>query len=255
MKSYRTFFVILFFSFSSLINSRAQDVLTQMQNGVDVNVLYKYQALGGLFIHSEGWGAFFRKAKILSIYRKWFWEVETATMHNAKETMIQNSYYPDAKGYYYGKMNGVQIFRFGTGISKMIWRKNNERCVEIDAVYAGGLSIAVTKPIYLEIIQPTPNSEFLLEDVQYDPSQDTPANIYGRASVFDGLGQLSFYPGLYGRLGLNFDYANKHNLVKAIETGIEVDAYPKVIPIMAYVKNSQVFLNLYLSLSIGKRWF
>jgi hypothetical protein len=255
VKSYRTLFFILFFSFSSLNYLRAQDVLTQMQNGVDVNVVYKYQALGGLFIHSEGWGAFFRKAKILSIYRKWFWEVETATMHNSKETLIQNNYYPDAKAYYFGKMNGVQVFRFGTGISKMLFRKNNERCVEIDGVYAGGLSIAVTKPIYLEIIQNTPNQEFLLEDVQYDPTQDTPNNIYGRASVFDGLGQLSFYPGLYGRLGLNFDYANKHNLVKAVETGLEVDAFAKVIPIMAYVPNSQVFLNLYLSISIGKRWF
>jgi len=255
VKSYKAVIIILFFSFSSLNYSKAQDVFTQMQNGVDVNVVYKYQALGGAFAHSEGWGVFFRKAKILSIYRKWFWEVETATMHNSKETLTQNNYYPDAKGYYFGKLNGVQIFRFGTGISKMITRKNNQRCVELDFVYAGGASIAVTKPIYLEIIQPTPNSDFLLEDVQYDPSQDTPANIYGMASVFDGLNQLTFYPGLYGRLAINFDYANKHNLVKAIETGVEVDAYAKVIPIMAYVQNSQVFLNLYLSISIGKRWF
>jgi hypothetical protein len=226
-----------------------------MQNGKDVDVVFKNQALGGAFIHSQGWGLFFRKAKIQSIYTKWFWEIETASMHNAKEHKIQNVYYPDAKSYYFGKLNGVQMFRVGTGYYKMLWRKNNERCVEIDAVYAGGLSIAAVKPVYLEIIQNTAGGEFLLNTTAYDPSQDNPNNIYGRASIFDGLGQTSFYPGLYGRFGVNFDYANKHNLVKAIETGVEVDGYLKTIPIMAYIKNTQYFVNLYLSFSIGKRWF
>lgn len=238
--------------------SKGQDVLTQMQNGQDVNVVFKDQALGGIFIHSEGWGLFFRKAKILTIYKKWFWEVETATMHNNKERKVQNIDYPDAAGYYFGKLNGMQAFRLGTGFYRMIWRKNDEHCVEIDAVYAAGFSLAVTKPVYLEIIEATPNpDQFVLASEKYDPYNDTPANIYGRASVFDGLGELGFYPGGYGRIGLNFDYANRHNTVKAIETGLELDAYPKAIPIMApqFTTNNQFFLNLYLSFSVGKRWF
>jgi hypothetical protein len=236
----------------------AQDVLSQMQTGKDVNVLFTNQAMGGAFIHSEGWGLFFRKAKIKSIFKKYFWEVETCTMHSPKEDKIQNSFYPDASGYYYGKLNGVQVFRGGIGCSRMVWRKNDEQCVEIDAVYAAGISLAVTKPVYLEIIEVlpnTPNETFILSTEKYNPYTDTPANIYGRASIFDGLGELGVYPGGYARFGLNFDYANRHNTVKAIETGLEFDLYPKAIPIMAFNPNNQYFLNLYLSFSIGKRWF
>lgn len=255
-KAYRLLLSILFFSLFSFEYSSGQDILTQVQSGKDVNVVFKKEALGGAFIHSQGWGMFYRNASILSIHSKRFWELETGSIHNPKEQKIQNSLYPDAKGYYYGKLNALQIFRFGVGYYQTLWRKNDERCVEVDAVYSLGPSIAVAKPVYLQIIQSTPNpNEFLLSTEKYDPKQDTPANIYGRASFFNGIGELSLYPGGYARAGINFDYANRHNLVKAIETGVEVDVYPKIIPIMAFTPNSQFFVNLYLSFSVGKRWF
>jgi len=245
---------VLFFSLFSMQFCSAQDILTQMQNGKDVNVLFKKQAMGGAFIHSEGWGLFFRKANILSIYRKRFWEIETASMHNPKEHKIENQLYPDASSYDFGKLNAIQIFRFGFGYYQTLCRKNNERCVEVDAVYAIGPSIAVSKPVYLEIL-PSNSGDALPITQKYDPNADTPANIYGRASFLDGIGQISFYPGGYARAGLNFDYANRHNLIKAIEVGAELDVYPSIIPIMAFTPNSQYFLNLYLSFSLGKRWF
>jgi hypothetical protein len=245
---------VLLFSLFTLQFCCAQDILSQMQNGKDVNVLFKKQAMGGAFIHSQGWGLFFRKANILSIYRKRFWEIETATMHNPKEHKSQNTLYPDASSYYFGKLNAIQIFRFGFGYYQTLYRKNNERCVEIDAVTAIGPSIAVVKPVYLEIL-PSNNGDGLPITAKYDPNTDTPANIYGRASFLDGISEASFYPGGYARAGLNFDYANRHNLIKAIEVGAEFDLYPRVIPIMAFIPNNQYFLNLYLSFSLGKRWF
>lgn len=245
---------VLIFSIFTLKVCHAQDILTQMNEGKDVNVLFKKQAMGGAFIHSQGWGLFFRKASILSIYRKRFWEIETASMHNAKEHKVQNSLYPDASSYYFGKLNAIQIFRVGFGYYQTLWRKNNEKCVEIDGVLSLGPSLAVAKPVYLEIIQSS-NADVLLSTEKYDPSKDDPSNIYGRAPFFDGIGELSFYPGGYVRAGLNFDYANRHNLVKAVEVGVVADVYPTKVPIMAFTPNSQYFVNLYLSFSIGKRWF
>jgi len=104
----KNYIVISVLFLSSLFGNYAkgQDALTRIANGEDLNVVYTNMALGGAFMHSEGWGLFFRKSKIASIYRKWFWEVETATMHSDKEIKIQNSFYPDATGYYFGKLNG-----------------------------------------------------------------------------------------------------------------------------------------------------
>jgi len=141
------------------------------------------------------------------------------------------------------------------GVSRMIWRKNDLNCVQIDAVYAAGASLGILKPVYLDILVSAPNGDQLPPiPEKYDPNNDTPSNIYGRASVFDGLGELSFYPGLYGKAGINFDFANRHKTIKSIETGVVVDAYKNVIPMMAFAQNNRIFINLYLSFSIGSRW-
>lgn len=236
--------------------SNAQD--NSVPFSPDPNIHFTKQGQGGIFIHSQGWGFFYRKSKIVSIYTKRFWELETATMQDAKEYKTQNQAYPDASSYYFGKLNEMQVFRIGMGYYSLLWRKDNLRCLEVNAVYSGGLSVAVLKPVFLEIIETNSSiygpEGFTLYTQEYNPQTDNPSNIYGRASIFDGLGELTFRPGAYLRGGLNFDFSSRHNLVKSIETGVEVDAYPKVIPIMAYTPNHQVFANLYLSFILGKRW-
>ncbi len=243
--------LLLFIPFSKV---HSQNILEDTLGISDANLLFKQQAVGGINAHTEGWGFFFRRAKILNIYRKIFWEAEAVTMHDEHEYKLSDPNEPDATPYYFGKLNGMETIRIGVGTSQMLWRKNDLNCTQIDVVYAAGLSVAVLKPVYLEIITNSPNGNDLPVAQQYDPNTDTPSNIYGRASVFDGLGQLAFYPGAYGRLALNFDFSNRHQLVKALELGVIVDVYDKVIPMMAFTKNNQAFINLYASFSLGKRW-
>jgi hypothetical protein len=220
----------------------------------DVNVLYTQQAVGGITAHTEGWGFFYRRARIPNIYRKKFWEVEAVTMHDEHEYKITNPNQPDATPYYFGKLNGMEAIRLGLGISQRLWGKNDLNCVQVDAVFAVGASVAILKPVYLEVLTNNPSGDELPVAQEYNPTTDNASNIYGRASVFDGLGQLSFYPGAYGRAALNFDFSTRHTSVKAIEIGVVVDGYSNVIPMMAYAENNQVFVNLYMSFSIGKRW-
>lgn len=247
------FSFLLFIPFGKVVYS--QEIADESITPPDANLIYNHQAVGGLSIHTEGWGFYFRKAKILDIYKKIFWEAEFVTMHNQQEYKVSNPNQPEATPYYFGKLNGMGIFRGGVGVSRMIWRKNDLSCVQIDAVYAIGASLGVLKPVYLDILVSAPNGDQLPPiPERYDPYKDTPANIYGRASVFDGLGELSFYPGLYGKAGLNFDFANRHRTIKSIETGVVVDAYKNVVPMMAFTKNNQIFINLFLSFSIGSRW-
>jgi len=243
----------LFVIFSGF-NLYSQNILEDTLGVSDANLLFKQQALGGLTAHTEGWGFFFRRAKIVNIYRKIFWEAEAVTMHDEHEYKMADANDPNATPYYFGKLNGMEALRLGVGVSQMLWRKNDLSCTQVDVVYAAGASIAILKPVYLDIIPSSPAGNDLPVAQIYDPNNDTPANIYGRASVFDGLGQLKFYPGAYGRAGLNFDFSNRHQLVKAFEIGVVADAYSTVIPMMAFAKNNQVFVNLYVSFSLGKRW-
>jgi hypothetical protein len=249
------FFIFGFSLFTFLSGALySQDAFEDPNTLNDARTLFNQQAVGGLSAHSEGWGFFYRRAKIKDIYIKLFYEAEAVTMHDEHEYKTTNTSQPDATGYYFGKLNGMEAIRLGGGVSRMIWRKNDLSCVQIDAVYCAGFSFAILKPVYLDILVNGPGGEPTPLPQEYNPSLDTPNNIYGRASVFDGLTQLTFYPGVYMRGGLNFDFANRHKSVKALEVGVVVDGYKNVIPMMAYAQNNQVFANLYMSISFGKRW-
>jgi len=255
-KSLSPILFVFLFSFATSFSGKlySQSFLEDTLSTHDANYLYNQQAVGGITAHTEGWGFFFRRSKTVSIYRKIFWEAEAVTMHDEHEYKMADPNQPDATPYYFGKLNGMEALRAGVGISQMLWRKNDLNCIQVDVVYALGASLAILKPVYLDIISNASGGNDLPIAQEYDPTTDTPANIYGRASVFDGLGQLSFYPGGYGRLGLNFDFSNRHKGIKSIEVGVIVDAYSSVIPMMAFAKNNQIFANLYLTFSIGKRW-
>ena len=101
------------------------------------------------------------------------------------------------------------------------------------------------------------NGSFEIYTEKYDPKnpRHVPDFIYGRAPFLKGLDQTKIYPGGYAKLGISFQYADLDDAIKAIETGVCVDIYPTVIPIMATAKNNQVFTSLYLNILIGRKWF
>ena len=59
---------------------------------------------------------------------------------------------------------------------------------------------------------------------------------------------------MYGKFALSFEYAGWQQKVTAIEAGVVLDYFPKAIPIMAYTKNENMYVNFYISLLWGGKW-
>ena len=106
-----------------------------------------------------------------------------------------------------------------------------------------------------------PSSSFI-EIEKFDADRHFAENIYGRASGLRGLGELKFYPGIYFKSSLYFEFSNYKDGLKGIETGVSADAFLKTIPIMSpkvlekdisNPKNQQVFIALYINFFLGKK--
>jgi hypothetical protein len=236
----------------------AQDATTLVQSGVDLNVIYRNEATFGLLAHSNGFGGTYRRAKHVTGTRKRVLEIEFVSMSHPKEVKSVNPYFENSKGFYYGKLNSILIPRIGIGFQNVLFRKAERKSVEIRYSTYLGASFALAKPVYLEILQKTNTpSEFNLSTERYDPSNPLHSfgNIYGRAPYFTGFDQTKIYPGMYAKFGLSFEYGDLRSDIKVIEIGMTFDVYPKVVPIMAYTTNYQVFPSLYISLIYGKKWF
>lgn len=264
-KNLQIFIYVYFFSVLMLgkFDAFAQDIAKgitptiSQTNNDDALLLYRHEQEFGLVVHSAGWGFNYRRCKHVTGYKKRTLELELVGMRSPKEIKIQ---VPDigTKGYFYGKQFTVTLLRGGWGYNKVITGKSERKGVEIRLLTMGGAVLGFAKPVYLEIWHQDPTGPFGNTTIErYDPTNPmhTPDHIAGRAPYFTGFGEMNFFPGAFCKLGLSFEHGILDDDVKLLETGITVDAFYKTIPIMANSKNNQVYINVYLNIMFGKKWF
>lgn len=258
-----TFSIVFFLVIVSTVF--AQDSVRIVPNNLqndDVQLLYRNEQAFGALIHSAGWGINYRRGKHITGYRKRILELEMVGMRHPKEIKIE---VPDAgaRGYFFGKQFTVTVLRGGYGYHQIITRKSDRRGVEIRLIALTGPSIAFAKPVYLNISYPNPVEPYYANVVIEKYDSNNPVHkpdylggkIRGRASYFHGLGEMNFFPGGFLKLGLSFEHSSLDDDIKILETGIVIDAFYKTIPIMANARNNQVYVNLYLNIMFGKKWF
>jgi hypothetical protein len=209
--------------------------------------------MGGI-IHTNGWGLRVRKGYNKTILRQNMWEIEFSTYKSSKEERVVNQIYPDSRSFYYGKLNYVWFLRGGIGQQRVLNRKPYWGGVQLSWIYYAGISLAVTKPVYLFIIHEHNGLPSDLVEEQYDPEKHEIYDIYGRGSFLAGFYKLSLHPGVQVKTGLEFEFGTKNNLINALEAGGQFDFSPIPVPIMAYNPKQSYFLTLYLSVMFGKRY-
>ena len=227
-------------------------IFAQQEQGSDGDlILYRKENHGGVFVHDKGLGFFYRNGIHKTGKIKRFYEFDVLNMKHPKEYKITSAY--DNK-FIYGKINSFSIVRTGIGYHNTLHAKDQRKGVEVRYHYYIGSSMGLLKPVYLDIIKNETSNKRIVSQ-KHDPLTQSWGEIYGRSGFTKGLSELKFQPGIYAKLGLSFEYSSFDDLVRAIETGIVVDAYSKKIPIMSTAINKQVFISFYISLVFGKKEF
>jgi hypothetical protein len=253
LKKISSFLLITFIS-TGVFSQELKDDLTRLQNGEDLNVLYRNESSFGIYVHTAGGlGLAYRRGQHVTGKRKRMLEVEAQNFKHPKEVKSVNSIFENSKGFNYGKLNSFFLLRPGVGYQNVLYQKSDKKSVEIRYSYFVGATLAFAKPVYLEIVRDPQDGVVSTE--KYDPEEHSIDVIYGKASFFRGIDETKIIPGGYAKLALSFEYADRYNSIKAIETGVVFDIYPKVLPMMAYNRNQQAFALLYLKILWGKKWF
>ena len=251
---------LLFLSLLILISSFAfgQDNSNRIVEG-DVTMMYKNEASGGLILHSSGLGVAFRRGWHKTGYKKQMLDIDFVSLRDPKQKKLANPYFADSKPYYFGKLNFAYILRGGYGMQNVLFGKAERSGVEVRYNYFAGLSLGITKPVFLDIVidNPMDSATKVIDTRRYDPNdpiQQVQENIYGPGPYFSGMDQLSIYPGVYGKFSLSFEYSGEQEKITSLEAGVVIDAYGSKIPIMANDNNHQIFFNLFVSLTWGGKW-
>lgn len=228
-----------------------------------VGLLYEHDLSFGFRLYTNGWSIFANTGKNISAKKAKFYQFEFAEVKHNKEVKKSNDFYSvrsySPKPFIFGKQNNFYALRAYIGKKIFLGDKAEKSGVEVNLVYQGGISIGFAKPYYIDIVQDDA-SGMGLELVSIKYSEETQneflnlETILGSSGFNKGLSEVKIIPGISAKAGINFDWANYSEVVRALEVGIMVDFYYRNIPLMVLETNKPYFVALYLGVQFGKKW-
>lgn len=230
----------------------AQIVPDYEKDGSDLNVLYRNEQTFEFYAHTRGFGGLYRRAKHVTGKTKSYLEIDLSNLKHPKEIKITGSEV-ERKRYIYGKLNNVMLLKASVGRQNIIAGKADKKAVEVRYSYSLGPGIALAKPYYYSTV--TNDATSLNRYRRFNSATFTQDSILGRAPFSSGLGELSIYPFVTGKFNLSFEYAPYSNLVKALETGVEINYFPIGLPIMARNPSENLVVTIHIGFVFGKRWY
>jgi len=225
----------------------------------EATVVYKEMMYGGLFLHTNGFGASYTYGRNKTAFESATYQIDVAIMRHPKEVRSLNPFYEDSRSFVYGKLNAFFQIRPSYGKRVLKYDKIRTSGVAVGYSWRVGPALGFTKPVYLELIPRDEGSPFrrppIVERATLDHFERAQVDVFGRAGGLRGFNEIQFHPGLHGAFAFNFDYDPRREGMKGLEVGVAVEYYPlSDIEIMAATRNTNLFVNLFLTLQFGKKY-
>lgn len=178
-------------------------------------------------------------------------DFDLVALKHPKEQKVTNPRFSQKGPFVFGKLNDFHALRIGYGIKKNIGERVSRNTINVSVLAVLGVDIGIMKPVYLEIYKPDSiQPEFVVE--RYDPDKHNEMFIAGGAGYIYNFGGMSFRPGMYGKVGVEFGWGNYKTSYMAVEVGATLDAFFKEVPIMHIAENRSVFSGFYISFAFAK---
>lgn len=221
-------------------------------------LIYQKQGAFGIKLNTDGYGIFYEHGRYKTITKTNLWWMELGERKSPKEEKITvtDQGYAAGNPFVFGKINNFYYFKLGYGQQRLIGGKGNKNGIAVSAIYGGGLSLALMKPYYLNIIDPTTHQS---RDIKYGDNDSIflaktyYSYILGASSFGKGFNEIKVVPAIQLRTALRFDYGRYNEVLSAIEVGLNVEYYTQQMQIMALSDQHHAFFNAYIALVLGKR--
>ncbi|MFZ9680809.1 MAG: hypothetical protein ACO3CL_05190 [Bacteroidia bacterium] len=231
----------------------------EQRNAGSLPEFYNGYSLGG-GLHSSGWWlggkwiqnrTFATESQVeVSLFR---WKHPNAFKTQANSDDRGSAYTP-------GLLNEAFSFQAGWGTSYLWMERGLHHGVELRGTWSAGLSLALLKPVYLQIIYANEDPEtskdqpFIQRAEAYEPTRHNAGNIAGASSFFKGFDSLGVVPGLYAKGGLVAQWGQQRKAPMSVEIGLMGGVYIKPLTVMAFVDRTPLLACVYLSYQMGRRY-
>lgn len=209
---------------------------------------------------NRGFAAGMEFGKLRTYYRTTYFQINLGEVKHTKEQ--RQSPPPNVRSFrpfVFGKQNNFFIARAGWGIKRYYSEKARHKGVAVGVSYSIGPSLGILKPYYLALAYTSPDNPRDQRVLHQQYSEENASvfldqtRILGASPFTKGIGESSFLPGGNASIAFHMDWGAFDEVVKALEIGLQIDAFPKKVPILVSDANSQLFFNFFVNLQLGKR--
>ncbi len=249
--------VLFFTAFSFIVlESNAQQRLNSDIKGF----LYNKEKVLDVRILMQGWAVDVYLGTLKTYYKTQYYRFGIGNLTHPKEKRsvteyVANGFSTGFRHYRYGKQNYVYTLQGGVGMKRYYTEKAEKKGVALAINYEGGIMAGMVIPYYLDVSDPAKRGTPKV--IKYTKETATlflnPQLVRGKGGVFKGIRETSVVPGIYAKAGVHLDWGAFDKFLMAVEVGVQLQVFPKKMPIMVIEDNRPYFFNLYLSLQIGKR--
>ena len=208
-------------------------------------------------------GFSFRQSKLLSgtllgMQQYRYLSVEVVNVKHPKE--IQSSIGTFGSRYIDGKENYLFVIRPQYGREVKLFQRNTDEGISVSGILAGGPSLGVIKPYYLEVSSGNVTRQVPASQVN-GVTTPTGESIVGKGGLFQGLGESKLTVGLNIKAALSIELSTFRSNTTGVEIGFLTEVFPNRILIIPNTTpgsnrangNRNFFTSAYLTLFFGSK--
>ncbi len=251
---------LLWTLFSPLISKAQTTFQPRLPSEDRVGVVYTEELTFDFFAHTSGMGVGVKFGEMETYYRTTFYHIEIGTMRHPKEVRQSNRislFSVLSRPYIYGKQNSLYTLRAGWGTKRYFSEKARRKGIAVGVSYQYGATLGLIKPYYLELRGERDGPFGNVNSVRYSEEEHDRfldrSLIEGHSGFFKGFTEMGFAPGIHLKGGMHFAWGAFEERVRALELGVQIDVFFRDIEIMIIEDNRPYFVNLYLTLQLGRR--
>ena len=235
-------------------NAKRDRMNNLMRMEEEGDLIFNKHNIFGIRLATDGYGISFEKGKYKTPTRTLLFEFELNEKKSPKEHRISAT----SDGFNYTsvvpyKLNNLYEFKMAVGQQHLIGGKGNKNGVAVTALYAGGITLGLLKPYYLDIQNQITGETSRKTFDQVVTDTTTGDAITGASGFTVGWGHLSLKPALNAKQAMRFDYGRLNQTITAIEVGLTEEFYFSKIPQVYFVPQKQFFFNAFVSILFGSR--
>lgn len=251
-------FFLLAFLVCWLVGGFSQSAKPLVSGGTGI-IYNKEKATHFGLTTGRGWRVGWQRGELKTWYRTHFFQLNLGEIRHEKEhrqpsdPSLGRSY----RSYVFGKQHNFFTARAGWGRTRYFSEKARQKGVALGMSWLAGPTLGILKPYYLALRR---EGEPGVSRQVLEKYSDENAHLFldntkivGAASFFKGFTEPKFMPGGHASLALHVDWGAFDEYVKALEVGLQLDLFPKKVPILVGDENRSFFLNFFAIMQFGKR--